>query len=45
MIYTHALQQDGQGVPSPLDDLDIWMGRFGTDSRRHSLNLIGISDI
>lgn len=23
MIYTHVLQQGGQGVPSPLDDLDI----------------------
>ncbi len=23
MIYTHILQQGGQGVPSPLDDLDI----------------------
>lgn len=23
MIYTHALQQGGQGVPSPLDDLEI----------------------
>lgn len=23
MIYTHALQQGGQGVASPLDDLDI----------------------
>ena len=23
MIYTHALQQGGQGVPSPLDDLGI----------------------
>jgi integron integrase len=22
MIYTHVLQQSGQGVPSPLDDLD-----------------------
>ena len=22
MIYTHALHQSGQGVPSPLDDLD-----------------------
>jgi len=22
MIYTHVLQQGGQGVPSPLDDLD-----------------------
>jgi integrase len=21
MIYTHVLQQGGQGVPSPLDDL------------------------
>jgi len=23
MIYTHVLQQGGQGVPSPLDDLEI----------------------
>ena len=23
MIYTHVLQQGGQGVSSPLDDLDI----------------------
>ena len=23
MIYTHILQQGGQGVPSPLDDLGI----------------------
>ena len=23
MIYTHVLQQGGQGVPSPLDDLGI----------------------
>ncbi len=23
MIYTHVLQQGGQGVPSPLDDLDL----------------------
>lgn len=23
MIYTHALQQGGQGVPSPLDDLEL----------------------
>src|SRR5262249_49861095 len=23
MIYTHVLQQGGQGVPSPLDDLDV----------------------
>ncbi len=23
MIYTHILQQGGQGVPSPLDDLDV----------------------
>ena len=23
MIYTHVLQHGGQGVPSPLDDLDI----------------------
>ncbi|MBW2309894.1 MAG: tyrosine-type recombinase/integrase, partial [Deltaproteobacteria bacterium] len=23
MIYTHVLQQGGQGVPSPLDDLKI----------------------
>ena len=23
MIYTHVLQQGGQGVPSPLDDLDM----------------------
>ena len=26
MIYTHILQQGGQGVPSPLDDLDISKG-------------------
>jgi len=23
MIYTHVLQQGGQGVPSPLDDLTV----------------------
>ncbi len=23
MIYTHILQQGGQGVPSPLDDLGV----------------------
>lgn len=23
MIYTHVLQQGGQGVPSPLDDLGV----------------------
>lgn len=23
MIYTHVLQQGGQGVPSPLDDLEL----------------------
>ena len=23
MIYTHILQQGGQGVPSPLDDLQV----------------------
>jgi hypothetical protein len=23
MIYTHVLQQSGQGVQSPLEDLDI----------------------
>jgi site-specific recombinase XerD len=23
MIYTHVLQQGGQGVPSPLDDLAL----------------------
>src|SRR5438309_1367980 len=23
MIYTHVLQQGGQGVPSPLDDLPL----------------------
>ena len=23
MIYTHILQQGGEGVPSPLDDLDV----------------------
>ena len=23
MIYTHVLQQGGQGVPSPLDDLGM----------------------
>lgn len=23
IIYTHVLQQGGQGVPSPLDDLEI----------------------
>lgn len=23
MIYTHILQQGGQGVPSPLDDLSV----------------------
>jgi site-specific recombinase XerD len=23
MIYTHVLQQGGQGVPSPLDDLSV----------------------
>ena len=23
MIYTHVLQQDGQGVPSPLDNLGV----------------------
>ena len=24
MIYTHILNQGGQGVPSPLDDLNVW---------------------
>jgi hypothetical protein len=23
MIYTHVVQQGGQGVPSPLDDLGV----------------------
>ena len=23
LIYTHVLQQGGQGVPSPLDDLGV----------------------
>ena len=23
MIYTHVLQKEGYGVPSPLDDLDL----------------------
>jgi len=23
MLYTHILQQGGQGVPSPLDDLGV----------------------
>jgi hypothetical protein len=26
MIYTHVLQQGGQGVPSPLDDLEADVG-------------------
>jgi Phage integrase family len=25
MLYTHILQQGGQGVPSPLGDLDVWL--------------------
>jgi hypothetical protein len=24
MIHIHILQQGGQGVPSPLDDLGVW---------------------
>ena len=27
MIYTHVLQQGGQGVPSPLDDLPTQAGQ------------------
>ncbi|MBW2557024.1 MAG: tyrosine-type recombinase/integrase, partial [Deltaproteobacteria bacterium] len=26
MIYTHVLQQGGEGVVSPLDDLDTYLG-------------------
>jgi hypothetical protein len=39
MIYTHVLQQGGQGVPSPLDDLNL-----GGDSSAHEQLVEGTVD-
>jgi hypothetical protein len=33
MIYTHILQQDGDGVPSPLDGLGVWSASWKQTKR------------